>query len=374
MSQADSIVNRIRPVLLQITGSLRRHSWLVGLFGFTSGLASFLLVQRTAYIATILAGLMLASWVWLILENSVRRGVVRWLGLDVPPPLLTLATQLIHQESLFFVLPFYLLTTTWTDPQAIFTVLLIVAAITSILDPLYHGQLGRRRWLLMGFHTLTLFSLLLTALPLILHISTTQSFYWSLGTAVMLSFPSLSRALKFERRWRTFALLALSLGIGSGIWLARPWIPPATLWLTNTAVTQTFDEDNREPGRSLASIAVTELRGKRLYAFTAIRAPRGLHEPVVHVWLHNGHEVDRIPLEVTGGRRSGYRAWTYKSVFPKNAAGHWQIRVMTDDGQMIGQMSFEVSGNGPTRHKTDDSVWQRILERLHPAYSQTPAP
>ncbi len=374
MHQVGSIVHRVRPVLLRITGLVRRHPWLVGLFGFSSGLASFLLVQRTAYIATILAALMLASWVWLILENSVRRGVVRWLGLDVPPPLLTLATQLIHQESLFFVLPFYLLTTTWTDPQAIFTVLLVIAAITSILDPLYHGQLGRRRWLLMAFHTLTLFSLLLTALPLILHISTTQSFYWSLGTAVVLSFPSLSRALKFERRWRSFALVALSLGIASGAWLARPWIPPATLWLTRTAVTQTFDEASREPGRPLASIAVTELRGRRLYAFTAIRAPRGLHEPVTHVWLHNGHPVDRIPLDVTGGRRSGYRAWTYKSVFPGTATGHWQIRVMTDNGQMIGQISFDVSGNGPIRYKTGDSVWQQILKRLHPAYSEPPAP
>lgn len=374
MHQAGSIVNRVRPVLLQITGLLRRHSWLVGLFGFISGLASFILVQRTAYIATVLAGLMLASWVWLILENSVRRGVVRWLGLDVPPPLLTLATQLIHQESLFFVLPFYLLTTTWTDPQAIFTVLLIMAAITSILDPLYHGQLGRRRWLLMGFHTLTLFSLLLTALPLILHISTTQSFYWALGTAVVLSFPSLSRALTFDSRWRGFALIALSLGIGFGAWLARPWVPPATLWLTRTAVTQTFDTYNREPGQSLASLGIDELRDRRLYAFTAIRAPRGLHEPVAHVWLHNGQEVDRIPLDVTGGRRSGYRAWTYKSVFPADSTGHWQIRVTTDDGQMIGQMSFDVSEHGPVRYKTEDSTWQRLLEKLHPAYSQTEAP
>ncbi|MDX1799330.1 MAG: DUF5924 family protein [Marinobacter sp.] len=374
MHQVGSIVNRVRPVLLEITGFLRRHAWLVGLFGFSSGLASFLLVQRTAYVAAILAGLMLASWIWLILENSVRRGVVRWLGLDVPPPLLTLATQLIHQESLFFVLPFYLLTTTWTDPQALFTVLIIFAAITSILDPLYHGQLGRRRWLLMAFHTLTLFSLLLTALPLILHVSTTQSFYWSLGTATLLSFPSLSRALKFEGRWRSVALVALGLAIASAAWLARPWIPPATLWLTHAAVTQTFDEVNREPGRPLASIATTDLRAGRLYAFTAIRAPRGLHEPVVHVWLHNGHEVDRIPLDVTGGRRSGYRAWTYKSVFPETATGHWQVKVITEDGQMIGQISFDVTASGPTRYKTEDSAWQQVLKGLHPAYSRPRGP
>src|SRR5690606_9198935 len=52
--------------------------------------------------------------------------------------------------------------------------------------------------------------------------------------------------------------------------------------------------------------------------------------------------VDRIALNINGGREAGYRAWSHKLNFPPYPAGRWQIRVMTEAHQMIGVLRFQV--------------------------------
>jgi hypothetical protein len=55
---------------------------------------------------------------------------------------------------------------------------------------------GTRRWLFLALHTLTLFAALLTALPIILHLTTAQSFKLALIAAMALSFPSLASSFR----------------------------------------------------------------------------------------------------------------------------------------------------------------------------------
>ncbi|MFB9148111.1 DUF2914 domain-containing protein [Halomonas alkalicola] len=91
---------------------------------------------------------------------------------------------------------------------------------------------------------------------------------------------------------------------------------------------------------------IEALAGSGLYAYTAIRAPRGLREEVFHVWRQEGQEVDRIALTIEGGREAGYRAWSRKQNFPDDPAGRWRIDVMTDSGQRIGVIRFRVTDDG----------------------------
>ena len=109
---------------------------------------------------------MLVSWGWLTLENVLRRFLLNRFGWQLPTTLLRYATQVIHQESLFFVIPFFTVTTTWNSGQAVFSGLLGGAALVSVIDPLYYRWLAERRWLYLAFHALTLFAVLLTVLPL----------------------------------------------------------------------------------------------------------------------------------------------------------------------------------------------------------------
>ena len=327
---------------------MKRYPGLIAAFGFCSGVSSFILVDRQQGMARWIAVILLVSWVWLMLENSFTQLFSRVFKREIPPPLLRYATQMIHQESLFFVLPFFFVTTAWNSGQSVFTGLLGAAALVSIIDPLYYKWLAARRWLYLSFHTLALFAVLLVALPLIVHLTTAESYRLALGVALVVALPSLGSSLRIQRWWRWPVLAGLLLALGLGAWLARPWVPPATLWLTQVAVTAELQQ--RNPGRSLERVEVAQLRQAGLYAYTAISAPRGLNERIYHVWKRDGVEMDRIALDIHGGRKAGYRAWTHKRNFPAQAAGDWQVQVVTEAGQQIGVLRFVVTDQaGPVR-------------------------
>ncbi|MDU9038861.1 DUF5924 family protein [Pseudomonas corrugata] len=320
---------------------MKRYPGVIALGGFISGAGSFILVDRQQGLATWIAILMLVSWLWLMLENSLTRLFTRIFKREIPQPLLRYATQMIHQESLFFVLPFFLITTTWNSSQLIFTGLLGASGLISITDPLYYKWLAPRRWAFLALHTLTLFAALLTALPIIMHLTTDQSFKLALGISMLLSFPSLASIFPIRTVRNALAILCITLGIGAVGWMLRSWVPPATLWMTEVAISTQLED--RTPGDSLKEVSTAQIRGNGLYAYTAINAPRGLDERIYHVWQFNGKEVDRIALDIHGGRKEGYRAWTHKQNFPDNPTGKWQVRVLTENGQMIGVLRFNVT-------------------------------
>ena len=143
----------LRALIETLINFLRRHPGLVALFGFVSGVASFLLVERQESLARIIALLMLVSWLLLVLENTLQRSMARWLRIEIPPQLLRYATQMVHQESLFFVLPFFIITTTWLSGQIVYTLLLIASAIISVTDPIYN-RIAARRWLYISYLSL----------------------------------------------------------------------------------------------------------------------------------------------------------------------------------------------------------------------------
>lgn len=324
---------------------IKRYPGVIAVGGFLSGIGSFVLVDRQAGLASWVAVLMLVTWLWLMLENSLTQLFSRIFKREIPPPLLRYATQMIHQESLFFVLPFFYVTTTWNSGQLVFTGLLTLAGLVSIIDPLYYKWLAPRRWLFMAMHTLALFAALLTALPIILHLTTDQSFKLALGIAMLLSFPSLATSFPINHWRRAVGLVVLTLAVGGAGWLLRSWVPPATLWLTEVAVTTELDNQNRTHGDSLEQVPASRVKSSGLYAYTAINAPRGLDERIYHVWQQDGKEVDRIALDIHGGRKEGYRAWTHKQNFPPNPVGNWQVRVLTEDGQIVGVLRFKVTAD-----------------------------
>ena len=288
---------------------MKRYPGVIALGGFISGVCSFILVDRQQGMASWIAVIMLVSWLWLMLENSFTQLFTKVFNREIPEPLLRYATQMIHQESLFFVLPFFFVTTAWNSGQSLFTGLLGAAA-------------------------------LLTALPIIMHLTTAQSYKLALGVAMVLSIPSLAVSLPLRSLKGWAMLLGVTAAIGCAGWFLRSWVPPATLWMTEVAISTQLQD--RTPGDDLKQVTAAQLRSGGLYAYTAINAPRGLDERIYHVWKFNGQEVDRIALDIHGGRKEGYRAWTHKQNFPGDAVGRWQVQVLTEDGQVIGVLRFKV--------------------------------
>ncbi|VCU68757.1 hypothetical protein PIGHUM_00815 [Pigmentiphaga humi] len=332
----------LKSLLQRLLALVQRYPGTIAAFGFASGIVSFFTVERHEAFARVIAIVMLLCWAWLVVEQWLRQRMKQRLGWTIPTPVLRYATQMIHQEGLFFVLPFLYAATTWNSGQVVFTGLLGAAALVALVDPLYFRWLAGRRWVFLTYHTFTMFAVLLTAFPLILHLTTGLSYRLALGVAVALSFPSLAELLSIEARWRKWAVVGLMAALGALGWFARLWVPPATLRLNEMAISTQMDTRTMAAGKSLRTVTPAQLQANGIYAYTAVSAPLGLREHIYHVWLHNGREVDRIALDIRGGRKEGYRAWTHKRNFTADPQGRWQVKVVTDAGQMIGTLRFRV--------------------------------
>lgn len=333
----------VKPVIQRFISLMQRWPGLMAVLAFASGIASYLLVERKESLAQLIAVMLLLSWCWLLLDNWLRERVEQRFGVELSPNLVRFVLQMVHQECLFFALPFFLAVTHWDQPQAIFTSLIIGCALVSLIDPLYYRKLAPHRTLYVVFHAFALFIVLLVLLPILLQLTTSQSLAAALSVAILLSLPSMGTLVPDGYWWRMPLLIFLLGSLSIGLWQLRSFVPPAALRLTNITLSHDVDIQQRKPGPGITKLDAAALHQQGLYSFTAVKAPRGLYEKVYHVWLHNGKEVDRIVLNITGGREEGYRAWSHKQNFPEHAQGQWQVKVVTASEQLIGLTRFSVT-------------------------------
>ena len=138
------------------------------------------------------------------------------------------------------------------------------------------------------------------------------------------------------------------------------WIPPVPLSLKFAGMyhqVEKVDGDFRltfKPGRWYEFFKESDdilTAGEPAYCFTAVFAPVNLDKTIYHHWQYRPYPsdetqpeppfttTDRIPITISGGREAGYRSYTMKQ---KVDPGDWLINVETDDGKLIGTVSFEV--------------------------------
>lgn len=320
---------------------LHRYRYLLAPLSFAAGLASFLLIERREWLAQWISALLILGWLLIAAEEAAAR------RLRLSPGVLRFGVQAIQQETFFFALPFFLHTTTWSTGQAVFTTAALVAGLCSIWDPLYYGRIVVRPWLYLAFHAFAVFVGTLTVAPILLQLTTQQTLAVASVSIALFSVASLWTVIDRANRTQRLLLIAGACALGVVAWSARPWVPPATLWIQHGLVTDSLDPQSRTPGVALQSVAPAHLHAQGLYAYTAIHAPRGLREQVWHRWLLDGREIDRIALDIVGGRGEGYRAWSYKRGFPLDPRGEWSVEVITDGGQLIGRFGFSVVGDAP---------------------------
>lgn len=337
-----TVGNTLDRRLQQALALLERYRLLLAAGSFAMGAASFLLFEHGARLAQWIALLLVLNWLLIVSESILGRWLSRFRWARFSPFVLRYGMQAVHQQTFYFCLPFLLSTTTWSSGQALFTAAAIAAALASMWDPLYYGFIAPRPPLHLAFHGFAMYLAMLTVPPLLWQLSTTLSLAIASGTLGLLSLPSLASLIapRSARRWALLLAAAAALGLLS--WLARAWVPPATLWLGQSVISADIDPGHRTPGVPLDTVPDQVLRDGGVCAFTAIHAPRGLREQVFHRWLFQGREMLRVPLQISGGREQGYRAWSCKQSFPADAAGRWRVEVVTDAGQLIGVVRFRV--------------------------------
>ena len=365
------------PGLIQLGIDLfNKYKWLMPYFSFATGVVSALLMKRGFDRMYWLLGALFLTWTVVglvpLLQDRAEhseRGIFK--GLHFGSVVLA---QSAAQEVLFFILPFYYWSCSLRSANLIFFLLLLLVILATLIDPVFEfiAKIGPASMALLGFAN---FATLNFALPVVIGLPNTLSLHLSvLLTALLLTLyagyskspsipadPSRSSAPEDVQEQKTASTnsekqvqwimlrgrlvnaLFVSLGLMLAIWLfdLQRIIPPAPLRIAKGVACRHVV--NKEPVE-ISDTFVVNKKPDPIYCYTAIQAPRGLHDEIEHRWFHDGRLINTVELKgISGGRTAGYRTWSVKRNFPKNPFGDWRCEARTKAGQLVGEIRFELT-------------------------------
>jgi hypothetical protein len=325
--------------LENVAKNLARFPWLLPAASFAAGWIGFIMVQRGAELARLIALLALLGWPWLLIEPWVRRRIEhrkpRMGNLVV-----NFVSQSLQQELLFFSLPLLIGATQLDAGQIAFTVVAAAAALLSTIDPLYVRYVATRAVRRLLFHAYCSWIAALVVLPMVLLLPLERALPVSLAAVFVWLVLTLPQALSSLRSAHVKAGWVVGMLVAPlSLWALRGQVPAAGLAVTEARITQSIEE--LTPGAPVRTLALGDLpRG--VIAFAAIRAPAGLAQEVIFEWRHNG-ERERIVEEIHGGvAGDGFRTYSRKLVFPEDAGGLWTVDVLTPQKQLLKRLRFRV--------------------------------
>jgi Family of unknown function (DUF5924)/Protein of unknown function (DUF2914) len=308
------------------------------------GIVGALLMDRGPTRGLIVAVVAVASWLVL--------SVVIWLGRLRDHAGTPTAGRFLHgahfstlmftQSSihlqLYFALPFYFQAFAGTPGHVVFLGLLGVAALASLWDPLTEWLLLRTRvgLLLPAFANFAVLDAVLPGLGL-----SNRASLWLAAGAAGIALPVMALADRMHGRSLARALLtslAIALVIPTALWLgAARIVPAAPMHLVSAEIgTRRVGYGVADPTERLARAPA------QIVCSTAIFAPLGVKDRLYHVWRHEGTVMDRIPLEIRGGREDGFRTYSIKRNFGDAPSGRWSCAVETEMGQLLGEREIEI--------------------------------
>lgn len=316
--------------------------WLFPAFSFTAGWVGYLAIERGPGLSRVIALTVLLTWPWMLVENLLGRWLQALSRNRLPPSLPGFVTQSLQQEVLFFALPFVLGATEMHPGHLLFAGLLLLAAMVSTLDPIYHRRIAASATGSVAFQVACTFVAALVTLPMAVHLP----LHWVAPVAAVIGLLVLLAGLP--------RLLRDSAGLGPCLRAAVPIIaallllgaplrttlPPAGLRLTEARMTQSVH--NLVPGTAVQTLTAASLHADGLVAFAAIHAPQGLSQELNFDWYHQGQRQDRIASRIEGVPGNGWRTYSRKRNFPADPSGDWRVDIRVPDGPLIGRLHFTV--------------------------------
>ncbi len=326
-----------------------RHPWLrwaatwgLSIVSLVSGVLTLSLFRRGLEYFPWVVGYLLLLWLAGVVFAHVREALEAR-GRRLVRVAYDYLLQSLYWHLLLFLLPIYYASTTLASPNVVFLALLAAATLLTGIDPWYRATILRHPWAANLLFGLSLFASLNVAFPLV-GVPTAPALVGAAAVSVLALAPAIRRS--FRLSWRG-AGLAAAAGAAVAlfiVWQARVWIPPTPL----SMVRGTFAREVRdlEPVAPVSRVAAAEAREwGGLVCFTALAAPAGLREPIVHAWRRDGVTVARIPLApVRGGRPGGFRTHSRLASLGADPAGHWRADVLTAQGQLIGRVHLTING------------------------------
>ena len=312
--------------------------WAIPWISLAIGIAGALLMDRGPSRGAAVAVVAVSSWLvltvvlWLERKREHQPGGTTKALRTARFSALMLTQSSIHLQ-LYFALPFYFKAFAGTFAHVVFMTLLGGAALASLWDPLTEWLLVRSRAgiLLPAFSTFCVMAAVLPGLGL-----SNGTSLWCAAGAAGLALPVMVFADRLHGRPLARAVVTavvaglvfpLALALGG----ARA-VPAVPMGLVEAAIgTRRVGNEITDPTERL------ERTPARLVCATSIFAPLGVHEHLVHVWRKDGEVMDRIVLEIRGGREAGFRTYSVKQNFGASPTGEWSCAVETEMGQFLGE-------------------------------------
>jgi len=179
----------------------------------------------------------------------------------------------------------------------------------------------------------------------------------SLALVAAICFFLLKRQVLRGRRhmWALIAQTLVILIVLNALYKLN-WIPPVPLSVKQAGIYHNVERtgDNYSLSRvkprwyrfwQTSDTLFLMREGDKAYCFSSVFAPSELNTDIYHHWSfydtkkNRWTETDRISLSITGGRYKGWRTYTRKSHI---RPGRWKVDIRTEEGQMLGQISFRV--------------------------------
>ncbi len=253
-------------------------------------------------------------------------------------------TRVMYQETLFFLIPFYLYSTTFGSLNSLYVVLLALLAVFSCFDIPFDRLLRSNRSFALGFFALVSFSALQFFLPVLLRIPVHFGAYLA-GVLAYLAALALAlpwRELRVPRR-----LLAAALGavvVLGGVRLLRPLVPPVPLRLLKIKIADHLDPRTLRTSDDLGErIPAQAVADGTLYVVATVFAPAELPTRIVIRTTHQGKDIRTSRTVELSAHPRGFRVWDLLRApsggFPP---GRYRVEVVTGEGQLVGRRSFTI--------------------------------
>ncbi len=264
---------------------------------------------------------------------------------------MTYALKNLYQGMLFFLLPFYWKSTTFWSESSWFVLLLGACALLSTLDIVFDRVVFRFRALASVFHGVALFGCLNLVMPALFPDTRTLATLVTATAVTVIGFWTIhvDVAMLRDRRWLLLFGASLAAAVGIAVW-GRAAIPPVPMYLAHGAVGSIVLPDGRL-GMEVERLHPSVI--DKLIAITDVVVPGGKGDRLIHVWRHDGHEVHRASENsslvagagVDKDKEKGairLRSALTERQLPTLLVGRWSVDVETQDGQLVGRVSFTV--------------------------------
>jgi hypothetical protein len=254
-------------------------------------------------------------------HGETRRARILRFGLD-------LASQNGSQEVLFFVLPFWIRSTTFLSPNGPFTILLIALGAITVIDPIYLDRILRHPFRRILFKSILLFAGLDFLLVALTPFPTVECALMAGATSGAIGGLGLASGRARGLIWGGLAGLALA-------GLLRNALAPVPLHLVDPVLCSGVRD--HQPLDTLETVG----QGSEAWFWTPVFAPPGRTDSVRHVWTFEDRQVASILLPLRGGRERGFRTWSSsRQVTHRPGSAHVEVRLL--DGQLLGRRTFDV--------------------------------